>query len=343
MVDLLFVEDEDTLRSARDREDALRPGLRHRRDALRRRGLPARAEPGRAARGVRAGAERRDVRDLPLGHDAQGPGRVAHRPAATRSPTTATRARTFDYMLANPPFGVEWKQVEKVVRDEHETRGFGGRFGAGLPRINDGSFLFLQHMLSKMKPPSRAARGSRSSSTARRSSPAPPARASRRSAAGSSRTTGSRPSSRFPTSSSTTPASRPTSGSSRTARARATRQGAARRCPRLVGEDAQEPRREAQAALPTSRSASSSSSTARSTEGERVKIFRNERFGFQRITVERPLRLRCTGDGLRERLEASRGWPKLDDADASRSADCRHRRGARRALDYRPRPCGERT
>ena len=50
-------------------------------------------------------------------------------------------------------------------------------------------------------------------------------------------------------------------------------------------------------------------------EGERVKIFRNERFGFQRITVERPLRLRWTGDGLRERLEASRGWPKLDDAE----------------------------
>lgn len=61
--------------------------------------------------------------------------------------------RKFDYMLSNPPFGVEWKKVERVVRDEHETRGFAGRFGAGLPRINDGSLLFLQHMLSKMKPP----------------------------------------------------------------------------------------------------------------------------------------------------------------------------------------------
>jgi type I restriction enzyme M protein len=60
--------------------------------------------------------------------------------------------RTFDYMLANPPFGVEWKSVERVVRDEHATLGFRGRFGAGLPAINDGSFLFLQHMLSKMKP-----------------------------------------------------------------------------------------------------------------------------------------------------------------------------------------------
>jgi len=59
----------------------------------------------------------------------------------------------FDYLLANPPFGVEWKKVESAVRKEAETRGFNGRFGAGLPRINDGSLLFLQHMISKMKPP----------------------------------------------------------------------------------------------------------------------------------------------------------------------------------------------
>ncbi len=58
----------------------------------------------------------------------------------------------FDYLLANPPFGVEWKKVEKAVKDEHESKGFAGRFGAGLPRINDGSFLFLQHMIAKMKP-----------------------------------------------------------------------------------------------------------------------------------------------------------------------------------------------
>jgi type I restriction enzyme M protein len=59
----------------------------------------------------------------------------------------------FDYLLANPPFGVEWKKVEMEVRKEAETKGFNGRFGAGLPRINDGSFLFLQHMISKMKRP----------------------------------------------------------------------------------------------------------------------------------------------------------------------------------------------
>lgn len=60
--------------------------------------------------------------------------------------------RKFDYMLANPPFGVEWKKVEKVVRDEHEKKGFDGRFGPGLPRVSDGSMLFLMHLLSKMRP-----------------------------------------------------------------------------------------------------------------------------------------------------------------------------------------------
>jgi type I restriction enzyme M protein len=59
---------------------------------------------------------------------------------------------TFRYMLANPPFGVEWKKVEKVVKDEAKDLGHAGRFGAGLPRINDGSFLFLQHMMAKMRP-----------------------------------------------------------------------------------------------------------------------------------------------------------------------------------------------
>ncbi|MBA2389363.1 MAG: SAM-dependent DNA methyltransferase [Geodermatophilaceae bacterium] len=58
----------------------------------------------------------------------------------------------FDYLLANPPFGVEWKKVERAIRDERSSTGYSGRFGAGLPRINDGSFLFLQHMIAKMKP-----------------------------------------------------------------------------------------------------------------------------------------------------------------------------------------------
>lgn len=57
----------------------------------------------------------------------------------------------FDYMLSNPPFGVDWKKAQKIIKTEHENKGMSGRFGAGLPRINDGSLLFLQHMISKMK------------------------------------------------------------------------------------------------------------------------------------------------------------------------------------------------
>ncbi len=59
---------------------------------------------------------------------------------------------TFDYMLSNPPFGVEWKKVEKEVRKEHETQGYNGRFGPGLPRVSDGSMLFLLHLIAKMRP-----------------------------------------------------------------------------------------------------------------------------------------------------------------------------------------------
>ncbi|MFW6020281.1 MAG: type I restriction-modification system subunit M [Bacteroidales bacterium] len=61
------------------------------------------------------------------------------------------KEETFDYMLANPPFGVSWDQEEKAVKDEADTLGYDGRFGAGLPRRNDGALLFLQHMISKMR------------------------------------------------------------------------------------------------------------------------------------------------------------------------------------------------
>jgi type I restriction enzyme M protein len=60
--------------------------------------------------------------------------------------------RKFDYMLSNPPFGVEWKKVEKEIRKEHEQQGYNGRFGPGLPRVSDGSLLFLLHLISKMRP-----------------------------------------------------------------------------------------------------------------------------------------------------------------------------------------------
>ena len=60
--------------------------------------------------------------------------------------------KLFDYMLSNPPFGVEWKKIEAIIRKEFEQMGFNGRFGPGLPRVSDGSLLFLLHLISKMRP-----------------------------------------------------------------------------------------------------------------------------------------------------------------------------------------------
>ncbi|MBE3994906.1 SAM-dependent DNA methyltransferase [Vibrio parahaemolyticus] len=60
----------------------------------------------------------------------------------------------FDYMLSNPPFGVDWKKIQKQINDEHTQKGFEGRFGAGLPRVSDGSLLFLLHLISKIRPQS---------------------------------------------------------------------------------------------------------------------------------------------------------------------------------------------
>ncbi len=60
--------------------------------------------------------------------------------------------KNFDYMLSNPPFGVEWKKIEKEIRKETDQMGFNGRFGPGLPRVSDGSLLFLLHLISKMRP-----------------------------------------------------------------------------------------------------------------------------------------------------------------------------------------------
>ncbi len=70
---------------------------------------------------------------------------------------------TFDYFLTNPPFGVDWKKQQKEIQREQERQGFAGRFGAGLPRVNDGSLLFLQHMLAKFEPvgPAEHKHGSR--------------------------------------------------------------------------------------------------------------------------------------------------------------------------------------
>lgn len=61
---------------------------------------------------------------------------------------------TFGYQISNPPYGVKWEKSKKAVVKEHEEKGFAGRFGAGLPRINDGQLLFVQHMVAKMRPKS---------------------------------------------------------------------------------------------------------------------------------------------------------------------------------------------
>ena len=87
----------------------------------------------------------------------QDPSRIS--PGSTLS-ADGTSARRFDFMLANPPFGVDWSDDYDVVVGEHEQYGFDGRFGAGYPKKGDGALLFLQTMLSKMKPPSEDA-GSR--------------------------------------------------------------------------------------------------------------------------------------------------------------------------------------
>ncbi len=77
-------------------------------------------------------------------------------PARMRNGNTLTGdafpTKKFDFILANPPYGVDWKAYAKPIKDEFEKQGHHGRFGAGLPRVSDGSFLFLQHMLSHMKP-----------------------------------------------------------------------------------------------------------------------------------------------------------------------------------------------
>ena len=123
----------------------------------------------------------------------------------------------FDYMLSNPPFGVEWKKIEKEVRKEAEQQGFNGRFGPGLPRVSDGSLLFLLHLISKMRP---AVDGGSRFGIVLNGSPlftGGAGRARARSAATCWRTTWWRPSSACPPTCSTTRASAPMSGSSATA------------------------------------------------------------------------------------------------------------------------------
>ena len=268
--------------------------------------------------------------------------RGEHRTSATRSATTATPARKFDYMLANPPFGVEWKKVKEEVEDEAEL-GYAGRFGAGLPRINDGSFLFLQHMISKMEPGrGQGLRGWRSSSTARRCSPARPSRASRRSAGGSWRTTGWRASSPCRTSSSTTP------GISTYFWILSNRKAPALRG-KVILLDARDQWEKMRKSLGDKRKQISDDADrahhelyvdalAVAADPEhpdhgKVKIFGTADFGYHRITVERPLKLRfeITEDTLAA-LEASEAAGQVG----------RPRRAHRGAAQARSAPSGGR-
>ncbi len=152
MVDLLFIEDDDALR---------RPGI-----------VRTLLDPACGTGGMLSVAADHLLSLNPKGHlEAYGQELNAETYAIARSDMVLKgqparnirlgnsfsddqfRGDRFDYCLANPPFGVEWKKVEREVRDEAEKLGFNGRFGAGLPRINDGSFLFLQHMIGKLKRP----------------------------------------------------------------------------------------------------------------------------------------------------------------------------------------------
>jgi type I restriction enzyme M protein len=222
------------------------------------------------------------------------------------------RGRTFDYMLANPPFGVEWKSVQQFVVDEREKLGFSGRFGAGLPPINDGSFLFLQHMISKMKP---AEEGGSRLAIVFNGSPLFTG------GAGSGPSEIRRwiiendwleavvalPDQLFYNTGITTYFWVVTNRKSPDRRGKV----------QLV--DARELWVKMRKSLGEKRKAISPEQIEEITrlygafeENERVKIFRNEQFGYQRITVERPLRLRYVGgEDARERLEASKAFAKL--------------------------------
>ncbi len=132
----------------------VRPGVRHRRHAGRRhRPLGGHEPEGAPARCI--GQELNDESFAMCRSDLMLKGQRSDnvQPGNSFSQDRFVGER-FDYLLANPPFGVEWKKVADAAKGEAKNLGFGGRFGAGLPRINDGSLLFLQHMISKMKAPS---------------------------------------------------------------------------------------------------------------------------------------------------------------------------------------------
>ena len=228
----------------------------------------------------------------------------------------AFKGQRYDYLLANPPFGVEWKKVQREMEDEHAKLGFACRFGAGLPRINDGSFLFLQHMISKLKRPDE---GGGRLAIVFNGSPLFTG------GAGSGESEIRRwiiendwlegivalPDQLFYN-----------TGISTyfwivTNRKRPERRGVVQ----LV--DARESFTKMRKSLGNKRNEIGTEQIAEITrlygafeDGERVKILPNESFGFQRITVERPLRLRWEfTDTTLPGLRASPGWAKLTESE----------------------------
>jgi type I restriction enzyme M protein len=222
------------------------------------------------------------------------------------------QGQTFDYMLANPPFGVEWKKVEDTIRKENEKLGFAGRFGAGLPRINDGSFLFLQHMISKMKP---AADGGSRVAIVFNGSPLFTG------AAGSGESEIRRwiiendwleavvalPDQLFYNTGIFTYFWVVTNRKAQHRRGKVQLVDAREYCVRMrksLGDKRKE--------VSAGQIEEITRLYADFTEGDKVKIFPNAAFGFQRITVERPLRLRWeVNEGTLARVAASKDWLTL--------------------------------
>jgi type I restriction enzyme M protein len=242
----------------------------------------------------------------------------------------------FDYCISNPPFGVEWKKVEDTIRTEHAKLGFNGRFGAGLPRINDGSFLFLQHMISKMKPPEEG--GSRIAIVFNGS----PLFTG---AAGSGESEIRRwiiendwleavvalPDQLFYN-----------TGISTyfwivTNRKSPERQGKvqlvdARECWVKMRKSLGDKRKE----ISPDQIEEITRLYGEFTENERVKVFPNESFGYQRITVERPLRLRwrVPNDAV-DLISQDKAWAKLE---GSQQADLVVRLNALEGTDFPVKP-----
>jgi type I restriction enzyme M protein len=246
------------------------------------------------------------------------------------------QGRTFDYLLANPPFGVEWKKVEQAIRAEHEAHGFSGRFGAGLPRINDGSLLFLQHMIAKMKP---VAEGGSRLAIVFNGSPLFSG------AAGSGESEIRRwiiendwleavvalPDQLFYNTGITTYVSILTN------RKRRERRGTVQ----LV--DARASWVKMRKSLGAKRKAMSSDQIADITrlyadftQSEGVKILPNEAFGYQRITLERPLRTRwrITDETVR-RVAETRQWAELTDTERTNVAAVLGRLAGTSTIDRR--------